>query len=168
MDVANPFETPTTFRLHRAEYVVGLCVCSVLIVFHFKDIAWLRFAALFFYIDLFGYLPGAIAFRRSKNHQIHRAYYVIYNTMHSLITQSAAVGLYALLFGWEWALLAIPFHLAGDRGLFGNFLKSFMLPFEPHNTDLGYLRLMAGLGRVAKTEADTELARIAKIDAEYR
>ena len=35
--------------------------------------------------------------------------------------------------GLEWAMLAIPLHLAGDRGIFGNGFKPFALPFEePH------------------------------------
>jgi hypothetical protein len=168
MDAANPFETPTTFKLHRLEYLVGFGVSIALIIWHFGDIRWLPFAALFFYIDVIGYIPGAIAFRRSPTHEISKAYYVLYNTMHSLVTQSAVVGLYALVFGWEWALLAIPFHLAGDRGLFGNFMKSFDLPFEPHAADPGYLKMIANLGTTKHTPADTELARIASVDAEYR
>lgn len=168
MDAANPFETPTTFKLHRLEYLVGLGVSVALIIWHFGDIRWLPFAALFFYIDLIGYIPGAIAFRRSPDHEISKAYYVLYNTMHSLVTQSAVVGLYALIFGWEWALLAIPFHLAGDRGLFGNFMKSFDLPFEPHAADPGYLKMIANLGKAKAAPADDELARIAAVDAEYR
>ena len=31
----------------------------------------------------------------------------------------------------EWALLALPLHLFGDRALFGNFYKSFGIEFEP-------------------------------------
>ncbi len=145
MDAANPFETPTTYRLHRAEYLAGLAVATTLIVWHASDIRWVAFAGLFLYIDLIGYIPGAIAFRRSPDHTIPKAYYVLYNTMHSLLTQGAVVGLWGWLVGWEWALLAIPFHLAGDRGLFGNFMKTFALPFEPHAADPGYTRMIAGL-----------------------
>ena len=146
MDAANPFETPTTYRLHRAEYLVGFVVATTLIIWHWPDIRWLQFAGLYFDIDRIGDRPGAIAFRRSADHRIGKAYYVLYNTMHSLITQAAVIGLWGWLVGWEWALLAIPFHLSGDRGLFGNFLKSFALPFEPHAADPGYTRLIAGLG----------------------
>ncbi len=39
--------------------------------------------------------------------------------------------MWVLAFGWEWALLAIPIHLLGDRALFGNALKPFSVPFEP-------------------------------------
>ena len=51
--------------------------------------------------------------------------------MHSLITQAAVVGLWMWVSGPEWALLAIPIHLCADRGVFGNFMKPFALPFEP-------------------------------------
>lgn len=131
MDQKNPFETPNTYRLHRAEYLVGFATSTALIVWHWNEIRWLPAIGLFLYIDLIGYIPGAIAFHRSKTKRISKVYYVLYNTMHSLITQAAVVGLWMLFIGPEWALLAIPFHLFGDRGLFGNFLKPFSLPFEP-------------------------------------
>lgn len=131
MDQKNPFESPLTFRLHRAEYLVGFALSIILILVNFGEIRWIPFIILFAYIDLLGYIPGAIAFRRSKDGRIPKAYYVMYNTMHSLITQAAVVGLWIWLIGPEWALLAIPFHVFGDRGVFGNFLKPFGMPFEP-------------------------------------
>lgn len=131
MDQRNPFESPITYRLHRAEYLVGFVLATVLIVIHSGQIRWAVALPLFAYIDLVGYIPGAIAFRRSKDHRISKVYYVLYNLMHSLITQSAVIGLWIWLVRPEWALLAIPWHLFGDRGVFGNFLKPFGLPFEP-------------------------------------
>ena len=131
MDQKNPYESPVTFKLHRAEYLVGFVLSIVLILVHFGEIRWIPFIALFAYIDLIGYIPGAIAFRRSGNGRISKVYYVLYNSMHSLITQAAVVGLWLWLVGPEWALLAIPFHVFGDRGMFGNFLKPFGRPFEP-------------------------------------
>ncbi|MFI8303017.1 hypothetical protein ACIF80_06125 [Streptomyces sp. NPDC085927] len=145
MDQANPFETPRTFSLHRAEYLVGLAVSTVLMIVHYDEIRWLPAVGLFLYIDVIGYLPGAIAFRRSHGRPISKAYYALYNFMHSLITQGAVVGLWCWLIGPEWALLVIPFHLCGDRGLFGNFMKSYALPFEPVRQP-GYLRLLDDLG----------------------
>jgi hypothetical protein len=141
MDAANPFETPTTFRLHRAEYMLGVIVSTVLIVVHLGEIRWLAFAGLFLYIDLIGYIPGAIAYHRSETKRISKVYYVMYNTMHSLVTQSLVVGLWGWTIGWEWALLAIPFHVFGDRAVFGNFMKTFSLPFEPVR-NVGYTRLI--------------------------
>jgi hypothetical protein len=146
VDQANPFETPRTFSLHRAEYLVGLAVTTGLIVRHFDDIRWLPAIGLFLYIDLIGYIPGAIAFRRSGGRApIHKGYYVAYNVMHSLITQGAVAALWCWLAGPEWALLVLPFHLFGDRGLFGNFMKPYALPFEPVRQP-GYLRLLDDLG----------------------
>ncbi len=131
MDQLNPFETRNTFRLHRGEYLLWWLVSVVLIIVHFTEIRWLPFIALFLYIDLIGYIPGAIAYHRSKDGRIAKGYFIAYNVMHSLITQSVVLGLWLWLIGPEWALLALPFHLFGDRALFGNFLKPFGLAFEP-------------------------------------
>jgi hypothetical protein len=144
MDAANPFETPNTFRLHRAEYLVGVVVSAALIFVHLGEIRWLPFAGLFLYIDLLGYIPGAIAYHRSETKKISKVYYVLYNTMHSLVTQSLVVGLWGWIVGWEWALLAIPLHVFGDRAIFGNFMKTFSLPFEPVR-NVGYTRLIEEL-----------------------
>lgn len=141
MDAKNPFESPTTYRLHRAEYVVAWIVVSVLIVLHWSELRLLPAIALFLYIDLIGYLPGAIAFRRSKNGRISKNYYLAYNIMHSMVTQGAVILLWGFTIGWEWALLAIPWHIFADRGIYGNFLKPFGLPFEPHAAP-GYRRLI--------------------------
>jgi hypothetical protein len=144
MDAANPFETPATFRWHRAEYLVGLVVVLGLLIAHFGEIRWIPAVVLFVYIDLIGYIPGAIAFRRSPDHRVAKGYYVAYNIMHSLITQTVVAGLWILIAGPEWALLVLPLHLFADRGVFGNFLKPLSLPFEPVPNP-GYPRLMQGI-----------------------
>lgn len=131
MDAKNLFETPTTSRLHRAEYALGLAVAAGFFFTHLGDIRWIPFIALFVYIDIIGYIPGAIAFHRSRTKDISKVYYVLYNVMHSLVTQGLVTLLWVWMWGAEWALLALPLHLFGDRALFGNFLKSFSLPFEP-------------------------------------
>jgi hypothetical protein len=131
MDSHNLFATPTTARLMRAEYLVGLIVAVVLALLHLGQIRWAVFVPMFVYIDVIGYLPGAIAYRRSKTGDISRVYYVLYNTMHSLLSAAAVAGVWCLFVGPEWALLALPIHLFGDRALFGNFLKPFGLKFEP-------------------------------------
>ncbi|MFL6143063.1 MAG: hypothetical protein ACJ72N_14515 [Labedaea sp.] len=144
MDAANRFDTKATYRLIRLEYLVGLAVCVVLFVRHLGEVRWLPAVALFGYIDVLGYLPGAIAYHRSATRRIAKGYYVLYNTMHSLATQAAVIGLWALVFGWEWALLAVPIHLFGDRALFGNFLKPFAVEFEPRRHP-AFAALEAGL-----------------------
>lgn len=116
MDIKNPVESRVTFTLHRAEYLVAFVVTIALILLHFTEIRWGYAIALFLYIDLIGYIPGAIAFRRSANGRIPKAYYVLYNTMHSLITVGAVAALWMWLIGPEWALLALAFHVFGDRG----------------------------------------------------
>lgn len=131
MDQANRFETPTTYRLHKAEYQVGLVVVAALLIANLGDVRWLPAILLFVYIDLIGYLPGAIAYRRSPDHRIAKGYYVAYNVMHSMVTQTVVALLWIWLIGPEWALLVLPLHLFADRGIFGNFLKPFALPFEP-------------------------------------
>lgn len=145
MDAKNPFETPSTFRMHRAEYLVGFAVSTALLIWHFHEVNWLVALVLFAYIDIIGYIPGAIAFRRSRDGRIPKIYYVLYNTMHSLITQAAVIAIWGFFVRWEWALVAIPWHLFGDRGVFGNFLKSIKMPFEPHATLGGYERLINSL-----------------------
>ena len=144
MDAANRFDTRATYRLIRLEYLVGLAVCVVLFGLHLGEIRWLPAVALFGYIDVIGYLPGAIAYHRSATKRIAKLYYVLYNTTHSLVTQAAVIGLWALAFGWEWTLLAIPIHLFGDRALFGNFLKPFAVEFEPR-AHPAFVALDAGL-----------------------
>ncbi|MEU9185735.1 hypothetical protein AB0D14_14470 [Streptomyces sp. NPDC048484] len=131
MDSRNLFETRTTYALHRAEWLVALGVSVVLALAHLEDIRWPVFVGFFAVIDLVGYLPGAIRFRRSRDGRVPKGYYVAYNTMHSLVTGAVMAGLWAWLVEPEWALLAIPIHLLGDRGLFGNSLKPFGIPFEP-------------------------------------
>lgn len=131
MDQANTFESPTTARLHRAEYLVALAVVTGLFIAHVNQVRWLPAVVLFAYIDLIGYIPGAIAYHRSKDKHISKGYYIAYNFMHSMMTQGAVAGLWIWLVRPEWALLVLPMHLFADRGIFGNFLKPFRLPFEP-------------------------------------
>lgn len=131
MDAVNRFDTRTTHLLMRLENLIALGVCVTLFVLHIDEVRWLPAVLLFVYIDLIGYLPGALAFHRSPTKRIPKVYYVLYNTMHTFSTQFVVVGVWVLVFGWEWALLAIPIHLFGDRALFGNTLKPFAVSFEP-------------------------------------
>ncbi|MFC7884521.1 hypothetical protein ACFUVV_21960 [Streptomyces sp. NPDC057376] len=131
MDAKNRFETKTTFALSRLEWLGFLTVSLVLAVQHHSEIRWGVFVLLFAVIDVIGYLPGAIAFRRSPDGRVPRGYYVAYNTMHSLVTAGLLAGAWALFVQPEWALLALPIHLMGDRALFGNSLKPFGVAFEP-------------------------------------
>lgn len=131
MDSRNRFDTRGTFLLLRLEYLAALLAAVTLAVLHRAEIRWLPFAALFAAIDLVGYVPGAIAHRRARGGRISPVFYALYNATHSALMGAAVAGLWCLAAGPEWALLAIPVHLAGDRALFGNILKSRRVPFEP-------------------------------------
>ncbi|MEU5366082.1 hypothetical protein ABZ354_21860 [Streptomyces sp. NPDC005925] len=131
MDTKNLFMTPVTALLVRAEYALGLVVAVVLFFAHLGEIRWWPAIGLFLYIDLIGYIPGAVVFRRRGHGDIPKGYYLAYNIMHSLVTQGLVALAWIWLWGAEWALLALPIHLFGDRALFGNFLKPFGLRFEP-------------------------------------
>ena len=131
MDSHNLFLTRTTSRLLRAEYGVALITAAVLALIHLGHIRWPVFIGMFVYIDLIGYLPGAVAYRRARGGNIWRGFYVLYNSMHSFLSAAAVAGVWCLLVRPEWALLALPIHLCGDRAIFGNFLKPFGLSFEP-------------------------------------
>jgi uncharacterized membrane protein YvlD (DUF360 family) len=131
MDSHNLFLTRATYRLLRAEYGAALIAAVVVALIHLGHIRWPVFIGMFVYIDLIGYLPGAVAYRRAHGGDIRRGFYVLYNCMHSFVSAGAVAGLWCLLVRPEWALLALPIHLCGDRAIFGNFLKPFGLSFEP-------------------------------------
>lgn len=160
MDAKNMFATRTTYRLMRLEYGVGLIVVLVLFFEHVTKVRWLPAVVLFSYIDVIGYVPGAIAFHRSKDQKISRAYYVLYNIMHSMATQTLVALTWIWIAGPEWALLVLPIHLFGDRSLFGNFLKPFAVPFEPHE-DPAFARFQGELalrGQQARRPAGASAA----------
>ncbi|MDF1665279.1 MAG: hypothetical protein P1V97_26185 [Planctomycetota bacterium] len=131
MDNQNRYDSPNTHKLMRLEALLGLTACVALVLTHFSEVQWLNFIVLFASIDILGYLPGAVAFRKSKGQRISSIYYLLYNTMHSLLSGAVIAGLWVLVFGFEWAILAIPIHLFSDRALFGNYYKPFSAPFEP-------------------------------------
>ena len=131
MDACNRFESRGTYLMMRLENLAALAACITLAVIHIGEIRWTHFIALFVYIDVIGYIPGAIAYRRSPDGSIPRIYFVLYNTMHGFLFNGAVVALWCLIVGPSWALLAIPIHLFGDRALFGNSFKPWGISFEP-------------------------------------
>jgi hypothetical protein len=115
----------------RAGYLALMTGCALAVAWHLPDVSWWRFVLAFALIDLIGYLPGARAHRRAGGRPIPRIYHHLYNVTHSFLTLGAVVALWALAsHGLEWAMLALPIHLAGDRGLFGNGSKPPHRPFE--------------------------------------
>jgi hypothetical protein len=118
--------------LSRGEWVLLTVALSVAVVRHRADVSWGRFAIAFAAIDLVGYLPGALAQQRARGALIAPVYHALYNATHNFLTASVAAGAWALAGGGpEWAMLALPIHLAGDRGVFGNGFKPSTEPFEP-------------------------------------
>src|SRR5262245_31149223 len=132
MDSKNRFHTNETWLWVRAEHLAQIAVLIVLLTLHIDEVNWLRFVVAFVVIDLAGYIPGAIAYRRAEGGKIAPLYHHLYNFTHSYLVGGLGVGLWALALGeFEWAMLAVPIHLSGDRGLFGNTYKPAELPFEP-------------------------------------
>jgi len=119
--------------LTRAEYLALMLVSGLLMLLHAREVSWARAAIAFAAIDLIGYLPGARAFRRAGGRPIPPLYHHLYNVTHNFLTAALVTAVWGLATGGlEWAMLALPLHLAGDRGIFGNGFKPAALPFEAH------------------------------------
>jgi uncharacterized membrane protein YfcA len=131
MDAANTFETPATYRALRAEFGLVGFGAGYLMWRNRKHVRWPVAVGLLLSNDLIGYVPGAIAYRRSPDGRVPRRYYAAYNVAHSVLTASVVAALWSKRHGPEWALLAIPLHIGIDRGFFGNFMRPFSVAFEP-------------------------------------
>lgn len=134
MDPTNRFHTKGTFALERIDYAIGLVALSALALLHHAEMDWLRFAAAFAWIDLVGYLPGLVWHKRTAapRPRVPSAYLVLYNVTHSFTANALLVGVWWWSAGgFEWAMLAGPIHLLGDRSLFGNIYKPLGMSFEP-------------------------------------
>ena len=135
MDKINTFHTRTTFNLDRLDNAVYLAVATFLIISHWHSVHWWMFTAAFLWPDLVGTFPGMYwYYSRTKNEPrvIPRIIHVLYNTGHSFAVNCVVVAIWYYVTGsLEWAMLAIPIHLWGDRAIFGNTYKPFALAFEP-------------------------------------
>jgi hypothetical protein len=131
MDAANLFDTPATYRAIRVEYGLLAATSGYLLWRKRKDVRLPIALGLFLYSDTLGYVPGAIAYRRSADKCIPKGYYLAYNTMHSGVWAAFAAAAWARLVRPEWAMLSIPLHIGIDRSVFGNMMKPFSVPFEP-------------------------------------
>lgn len=131
MENIDRFHSDRSWFWTRAEHTTLVIALCVLVGLHAGEVAWPHFLAAFTVIDLVGYLPGAIAFRRAGGDAIAPIYHHLYNVTHSYLTAGIAIGIWTLTSGGpEWAMLAVPIHLSGDRGIFGNIYKPVSLPFE--------------------------------------
>lgn len=147
MDIKNPLHTPATYRLVRAEQIAFMFLCAALLAWHWDQVNWWRAAAAFGTIDVLGYIPGALAYRRRGGGPIRPIYHHLYNIAHTYLVVGAVVGMWLAASGPEWAMLAAPLHLSIDRGVFGNVFKPVELPFEPVPVPNVWPELMAGSGR---------------------
>jgi hypothetical protein len=103
--------------LTRAEYLALMTASGLLMLLHCGDGELGRAAIAFAAIDLIGYMPGARAFRRARRAAISPIYHHLYNVTHNFLTAALVTAVWALVGGgFEWAMLALPLHLAGDRG----------------------------------------------------
>lgn len=131
MDIVNHFFTRATVLNARAEYLLALIACVTTMIAHWPALnVWLA-AALFAYIDLFSTVPGLVAFHMSADGRISKAYYVLYDVLHSAVTQGLVVAVLVAEFDFQWSFLAIPVHLCIDRGAFNNYPKPFGVAFDP-------------------------------------
>ena len=154
MDSLNMFHTKTTYRIIRGEHLLVLAVTGGLLLWNAGSVNWWRAIIAFWIIDIVGYLPGALAFRKSRDGQVNRWYYHAYNIAHTYLVTGAGVAVWAYVNGsFEWAMLAVPFHLSVDRGVFGNILKPVELSFEPR--DHSDEQVLQALGRIPR---DTKIA----------
>jgi hypothetical protein len=151
VDAKNPIHSKGTYWIIRGEHLAILAVCGVLAVWHAGEVNWWRALAAFWVIDLVGYLPGAVAFLRAKGKPINPWYHHVYNFCHTYLVTGTGVAVWAYCIGgFEWAMLAVPIHLAVDRGVFGNILKPIGLSFEPRDhPEEVVLRTLGHLGNPA-------------------
>ena len=135
MDKYNRFHTPATFTLIRLDWAILMSIGIALVVIHWREVHWWRFAWAFAFPDLIATFPGIYFYygRRKGDHRsIPTVIHQLYNFGHSF----AGIGLFCAIWWFitgqlEWAMLAFPIHLAGDRSVFGNTYKPFGTAFEP-------------------------------------
>ena len=130
MDTVNTFETPNTRLMVRGEYFFLLLVSIGITLYNWDEVRIIPLLILFGYIDLIGYIPGAIAYRKF-NGNVPKFFYYLYNINHNFVTAAMVALAWCYFVEPEWALMGIPIHLFGDRSLFGNQFKSRQFSFEP-------------------------------------
>ncbi|MFG2127155.1 hypothetical protein ACGFNV_05080 [Streptomyces sp. NPDC048751] len=134
MNAEQAFGHRQNYLTTRAEYLGAFGVAAVAFLWHIDEVRWGPAILLFLYIDLIGYIPGLIAYTLSRDGRIHPVFHVLYNVMHTWLTAGTVILTWAWLVRPEWALLVVPLHLFGDRGLLGNYAKPIDLPFEHFET----------------------------------
>jgi hypothetical protein len=135
MDKYNTFHTRATYALIRLDWATLMLVAIALLLVHWRDVNWWRFSFAFLLPDLIGTLPGLYVYygRRSGPHRsIPSIIHKLYNFGHCFVVVALFCGVWWFATGHlEWAMLAFPIHLAGDRSIFGNIYKPLGTAFEP-------------------------------------
>jgi hypothetical protein len=139
VDKYNLFFTRRIYNIVRLEHLMMLTGLSVLLLVHLAEVNWLRFAIAFAWSDVIGTFPGLWWYYKrasSPNHAIPAGFYIAYNLGHSFLVAGVVTAIwYLITHHFEWAMLAMPIHLLGDRSIFGNIYKSARLEFEPVRND---------------------------------
>jgi hypothetical protein len=135
MDKYNTFHTPATYTLERLDWAVLMFATFGLLVWQWRDVNWWRFTIAFLLPDLIGTFPGLYVYyaRQSGEHRsIPGVIHKLYNFGHSFAVVAGLCAVWWLVTGrLEWAMLAFPLHLTGDRSIFGNIYKPLGTAFEP-------------------------------------
>jgi hypothetical protein len=135
MDHYNTFHTRPIYALVRLDWAVLMFIAIALVLLHWHEINWWRFIIAFLLPDLIGTFPGLYTYyaRRSGPHRsIPGIIHKLYNFGHNFAVVTLFCGIWWLVTGHlEWAMLAFPIHLAGDRSVFGNIYKPLGTAFEP-------------------------------------
>ncbi|GHE48333.1 hypothetical protein [Streptomyces capitiformicae] len=134
MSAEQAFGHRQNYRTTRAEYLGVFAVAAVAFLWHIDEVRWGPAILLFVYIDVIGYIPGLIAYTLSRDGRIHPVFHILYNVMHTWLSAGLVILLWVWQLGPEWALLVVPLHLFGDRGLLGNYAKPVSEPFEHFET----------------------------------
>ena len=118
--------------LSRSEWLLLMTALSAAVLWHRDVVSWPRFALAFTAIDLVGYLPGALAFRRARGSAIAPVYHWPLQR-DARLRDGGAGGLGLDPRGGRARVghAGAARHLAGDRGAFGNGFKPSAEPFEP-------------------------------------
>lgn len=135
MDGKNRFHTRATYQLMKLDYLVVLALLLGLTAVHWRDIHWGWFLVAFWWIDVVGYIPGALWYylrEKGERRRVPAAFPLAYNFAHNFGVNALVLGVwYVAAGGWDWTMLAQPIHLCIDRGVFGNVYKPLTLSYEP-------------------------------------
>ena len=135
MDRYNTFHTRVTYALIRVDWAVIMFLGIALLFYNYREVNWWRFTGAFLLPDLIGTVPGLYyyyALRNGPHRSIPSIIHTLYNLGNCFGVVAVFCGLWWLAAGrLEWAMLAFPIHLAGDRSIFGNIYKPLGTAFEP-------------------------------------